>query len=66
MLGWDDPLEKGMVTHSSILPGESYGQRGLEGYSPWGCKEQNMIEVTYHASMVTDLCVFKSQVHLWA
>ena len=55
-----------MVTHSSILPGESYGQRGLEGYSPWGCKEQNMIEVTYHASMVTDLCVFKSQVHLWA
>ena len=22
-LGWEDPLEKGMATHSSILPGES-------------------------------------------
>ena len=62
----EDSLEKGMVTQSSILPGESYGQRGLEGYSPWGCKERNMIEVTYHARMMTDLRVFKSQVHSWA
>ena len=22
-----------------FLPGESHGQRSLEGYSPWGCKE---------------------------
>ena len=22
-LGWEDPLEEGMTTHSSILPGES-------------------------------------------
>ena len=22
-LGWEDPLEEGMATHSSILPGES-------------------------------------------
>ena len=30
-----------MVTHSSIpvfLPGKSYGQRSLSGYSPWGHK----------------------------
>ena len=27
-----------MVTHSSILPGESPGQRSLAGYSPWGRK----------------------------
>ena len=27
-----------MATHSSIL-GESHGQRGLVGYSLWGCKE---------------------------
>ena len=39
-LGWEDPLEKGMVTHSSILAGESHGQRSLAGYSPWGCKSQ--------------------------
>ena len=30
------PLEKGMATHSSILTGESHGQRSLVGYSPWG------------------------------
>ena len=26
-LGQEDPLEKGMATHSSILPGKSHGQR---------------------------------------
>ena len=29
-------LEKEVATHSSILPAESHGQRGLVGYSPWG------------------------------
>ena len=28
-LGWEDPLKKGMATHSSVLAGESHGQRGL-------------------------------------
>ena len=38
-LGWEDPLEKGMATHSpGFLPGESHGQRSLVGYSPWGHK----------------------------
>ena len=27
-----------------FLPGESYGQRSLEGYSPWGCKESDTTE----------------------
>ena len=35
-LGWEDPLEKGMATHSSILAQESRGLRSLAGYSPWG------------------------------
>ena len=26
-LGWEDPLEKEMATHSGILPGKSPGQR---------------------------------------
>ena len=39
-LGWEDPLEKEMAIHSRILPGKSYGQRSLEGYSPWGHKSQ--------------------------
>ena len=30
-LGWEDPLEKGLATHSSILPGEIHGQRSLVG-----------------------------------
>ena len=30
----EDPLEEGMATHSSKLPGESHGQRSQAGYSP--------------------------------
>ena len=37
-LGWEDPLERGMATHSIFLPGKSHGQRSLVGYSPWGRK----------------------------
>ena len=33
-LGWEDLLEKGMTTHSSILA-KFHGQRSLAGYSPW-------------------------------
>ena len=35
-LGQEDPLEKETATHSSILGGESHGQRSLAGYSPQG------------------------------
>ena len=37
-LGWDDPLEKGKATHSSILACRS----------PWGRKESGMIERLKH------------------
>ena len=43
-LGWEDPLEKGMATHSSILAGEFHGQRSLVSYSPWGSKESDTTE----------------------
>ena len=33
-LGREDPLGKGMATHSSIPTWKSYGLRGLVGYSP--------------------------------
>ena len=34
-LGWEDPLEEEIETHSSILlSAEFHGQRSLEGYSP--------------------------------
>ena len=38
-LGWEDPLEKGKATHSSILAWRIPGQ-----YSPWGVKELDMTE----------------------
>ena len=31
-----------------FLPGESHGQRSLEGYSLWGRKESDTTEVTEH------------------
>ena len=43
-LGQEDPLEKGMATHSSILPWEFHGQRNLMGYGPWGRKESDTTE----------------------
>ena len=46
--GSEDPLEKGMATHSSILPGEFHGQRSLVGYSPQGHKESDTTDrLTY-------------------
>ena len=33
-LGWENPLEKEMATHSSILAWKISGQRSLEGYKP--------------------------------
>ena len=33
----------------AFLPGESHGQKSLVGYSPQGCTESDVTEVTYHA-----------------
>ena len=46
-LGWENPLEKEMATHSSILLGKSHGQRSLVGYSLWSLTESDMTEATY-------------------
>ena len=43
-LSQEDPLEKEMATHSSILAWESHGQGSLAGYSPWGHKELDTTE----------------------
>ena len=47
-LGGEDLLEGQMDTHSIILAWESYGQRSLEGYSPWGHKELDGTEPQAH------------------
>ena len=38
-LGQEDPLEKEMATHSSILAWEIPWTEDLAGYSPWGRKK---------------------------
>ena len=45
-LAWEDPMEKEMATHSSILAGKFHGQRSLVGYSQWGLEESNTTEHT--------------------
>ena len=47
-VGWEDPLEEGMATHSKntpvFLPGESPWTEEPGGYSPWGRNESDMTE----------------------
>ena len=38
-----------------FLLGESNGQRSLAGYSPWGCKESDTPEATWHTQSLWDL-----------
>ena len=45
-LGQEDPLEKGMATHSNILAWIIPWTKELVGYSPWGCKELDMTEAS--------------------
>ena len=64
ILGSEDPLEEGMAAHSSILAGESRGQRSLARYSPWGCKESDTTE----RSATNQYTLFLShshQMHYW-
>ena len=60
-LGQEDPLEKEMATHSSILAGKSHGRRSVVGYSPWGHKESDTIE-RFH--FYFHYQILKSKLHL--
>ena len=53
----------GNGNHSNILPGESHGQRNLVSYSPEGCKESDMTEVTQraHTQMTVFFCRFDNK-----
>ena len=42
--GQEDPLEKGMATHSTILTWRIPRTEEPGGYSPWGCKESDPTE----------------------
>ena len=44
-LGWEDPLEKGMFTHSSILSWRiPWIEEPCDRHSPWGHKESDVTE----------------------
>ena len=43
-LGWEDLLEEGMATHSSILAWRIPWTEEPGGYSPWGCQESDTTE----------------------
>ena len=47
-LHWEDPLEKGMVTHPSILAWKIPWTKEPAGYSKKGCKESDMTEARMH------------------
>ena len=43
-LGWEDPLEKEMATHSSTLAWKIPWTKEPVGYRPWGHKESDTTE----------------------
>ena len=57
-MGWEDPLEKVMATHSSIL-----AWRISWMYSPWGCKELDMTEWLSLKKMHLQQCLLNEWVH---
>ena len=65
-LGGEDPLKKGMATHSMFLPGEFHGQTSLVGCRPWGHKESDTAErLNIHTQILDNImvhfsCVFFS------
>ena len=64
---WEDPLEKEMATHSSLLAGKSHGQRNPACCSPWGHKivghdlvtEQQQTVTTYLSECLVGLYLLK-------
>ena len=72
-LGREDPLEKGMATHCSVLawripwpeePGRLQsmgGQRSLAGYSPWGHKGRTLLRT--HTQQQVKACTKSKNNH---
>ena len=54
-LGLEDPLEKGMATHSSILAGKTPWTEKPGGYSPWGGERVgNNLATKYQQQLTED------------
>ena len=50
---WEDPQRREWLPTPVFLPGEFCGQRSLEGYSPWRCKELDTTERLTHTHIHT-------------
>ena len=57
-LGWDEPLEKGMATQSSILAWRIPWTE--EPLRPWGHKESDKTEQLTHTHMVVLMCLVQT------
>ena len=55
--GWEDPLEKGMATHPSILAWRIPWTEEPLGNGSWGRKQLDMTEVTEHVHTAST-CIF--------
>ena len=52
-LGWEDPLEKEVATHSSVLTWRIPWTEEPGGlYSPWRHEELDMTEATWHTHAI--------------
>ena len=51
-LSWEDPVDKEMAAHSSILAWKIPWTQSLVGYSPWGCQELDMTEPLTHMEVL--------------
>ena len=55
-IGGEDPLEKEITTHSSILASKFHEQRSLVGCGPWGHKESDKTKsLSTHTHTLTPL-----------
>ena len=64
-LGQEDPLEKEMATHSSVLAWEIPWTEEPGGYSPWGCRESDTTEsLSAHTGGLRGLSIWP-QSQLW-
>ena len=50
-LGWEDPKEKGMATHSNILAWRISRTEEPRNLQSWGCKESDTTEQLTHVDM---------------
>ena len=53
-LGWKDPWRKKWQPTPVFLPGKSYGQRSLAGYSSWGQGQTQLSDKTTTTSTKTE------------